>query len=70
MCTVKIQFILWFATETVRFHRAEMSFCLEDILSHLVGQSEQFDAHEKFPGGCKSPAILCRFFVHLTYSPY
>ena len=55
---------IMFAMETVRFHGAQMSFCLEDILSHLVGQSEQFDAHEKFPWGCKSPAYwrFCAFF--------
>ena len=44
MCTVKIQFVLWVAMETVRFHIAQMSFFfffLEDI-THLVDQSEQF----------------------------
>ena len=53
MCTVKIQFVLWVAMETVRFHIAQMSFFfsfffffLEDII-HLVVQSEQFGSHEK-----------------------
>ena len=34
MCTVKIQFVLWVAVETVLFHIAEMSFFLKDIFSH------------------------------------
>ena len=51
MCTVKIQFVLWVAMETVRFHIAQMScFFLEDI-THLVAQSEQFGSHEKLSLG-------------------
>ena len=50
MCTVKIQFVLRVAMETVRFHIAQMSFFLEDI-SPLVVQSEQFGAHQKLSWG-------------------
>ena len=53
MCTVKIQFALWVAMETVRFHIAQMSFFfffLEDI-THLDVQSEQFGSHEKLSWG-------------------
>ena len=56
MCTVKIRFVLWVAMETVRFHKAQMSFFffffffLEDI-THLVVQSEQFGSHEKLSCG-------------------
>ena len=35
MCTVKIQFVLWVAMETVRFHIAQMGLFSEDI-THLV----------------------------------
>ena len=55
MCTVKIQFAIWVAMETVRFHIAQMSFFfffffLEEI-THLVVQSEQFGSHEKLSCG-------------------
>ena len=52
MCTVKIQFVLWVAMETVRFNIAQISFFffLEDI-THLVVQSEQFGSHEKLSWG-------------------
>ena len=46
MCTVKIQFILWVAMDTVRFYKAQMRFFLEDT-THLVVQTEQFGSHEK-----------------------
>ena len=41
MCTVKIQFVLWVALETVKSHMTQMetSF-LEDNFSHLVGPNE------------------------------
>ena len=32
LCTVKIQFVLWVAMETVRFHIAQMSFFLKTFL--------------------------------------
>ena len=54
MCTVKIQFVLWVAMETVIFYIAYMSFFLKTFFfSHLVGPSEQFDIHDKLSWGCK-----------------
>ena len=55
MCTVKIQFVLCVAMETVRFHIAHMRFFfffffLEDI-THLAVQSEKFLSHEKLSWG-------------------
>ena len=47
MCTVKIQFVLWVAMETVRFHIAQMSFFFLEDITHLVVQSEHFGSHEK-----------------------
>ena len=76
MCTAKIQFVLWAAMETVRFHIAQMSlffffFFFLDGITHLVVQSEQFGSHEKLSwGSCrlnKSPAY---WHFLLTYSPY
>ena len=65
MCTVKIQFVLCVATEIVIFHIAQMSFFLRTFcFSHLVGQSEQFNAHEKLFWGVQAAGILalmCRF---------
>ena len=51
MCTVKIQFVLWVAMETVRFHVALMSFFSLEDFTHLVVQSEQFGSHEKLSWG-------------------
>ena len=57
MCTIKIQFVLFVAMETVRFHIAQMSFFfffffffLEDI-THLVVHRKQFGSHKKLPLG-------------------
>ena len=35
MCTVKIQFVLWIAMETVRFHMAQMRFFFLKTLLNL-----------------------------------
>ena len=50
-CTVKIQFVLWVAMETVRFHTAQMRFHFLEDITHLVVQSEQFGSHEKLSWG-------------------
>ena len=34
--------------ETVKSHMTQMEVFLTTFFSHLVGQSDQFDAHEKF----------------------
>ena len=54
MCTVKIQFVLWIAMETVIFYIAKMRFFLKTFyFSHLVGPSEQIDTHDKLSSGWK-----------------
>ena len=53
MRTVKFQFVLWVAMETVIFYIAKMSFFLKTFFSHLVGPSEQMDTHDKLSWGCK-----------------
>ena len=61
MCTVKNQFVLWVAMETIRFHIAQMSKVgmptqtriSVGSITHLVVQSEQFESHEKLSRGCK-----------------
>ena len=50
MCTVKIQFVLWVAMETVRFHTAQMSFFFLEDITHLVVQSEH-GSHGKLSWG-------------------
>ena len=49
MCTVKI--LLSVAMETVRFHKAQMSFFFLEDITHLVVQCEQFGSHEKLSWG-------------------
>ena len=51
MYTVVIQYESRVAMETVRFHKAQISFFLRIFFSHLVGPSEQFGTHDKLPGG-------------------
>ena len=81
MCTVKIQFVLWVATETVRFHGVQMScffffffffFLRTACFPHLVGQNEQFVDRNKLSWGCKPPDSwhFCAVFRRSTYSPY
>ena len=65
MCTVKIQFVLWVAMETVKFHMTQTGiFFLRTFCSHLVGPSEKFGNHEKLSWGVQAAsllAFLCRF---------
>ena len=51
MCTVKIQFALWVAMETARFHKAQISFFFLEDITHLVVQSEQFGSYQKLSWG-------------------
>ena len=65
MCTIKIQFVLWVAMETVRFHIAQMSFFLEDIIHLAVQsvQSEQFGSHEKSFWGARYAKLAAGVLV-------
>ena len=64
MYTVKIQFVLWVAMETVRLHIAQMSFFLEDILFFPFSWSvNNLTPMRNCPGGTSAGllALLCRF---------
>ena len=50
MCTIEIQFVLWVAMETVRFHIAQMSFFLMTLLIYLF-KMNNLDSMRNCPGG-------------------
>ena len=54
MCTVKIQFVLWVAMETVIFYIAKMSFFLKTFFSLIkLVQVNKLIPMTNCPWGCK-----------------